>query len=104
MTLQGFAERLRAARAAAGLTQSAVANAFGYTSQTIANWERERTEPCATDLARLAALYRVTADWLLTGRPRLPHRFERASRAACEHGTPIVDRCMACERSEEARA
>lgn len=94
MTLQGFAERLRAARAAADMTQGTVASALGYTAQTIANWERDRTEPCATDLARLAALYRVTADWLLTGRARLPHRFEHP---ACPHGTPVADRCRACE-------
>jgi len=94
MALKGFAERLRAARAAADMTQGNVASALGYTPQTVANWERDRTEPCATDLARLAAVYRVSADWLLTGAARMPHRFERAT---CAHGVPVAERCRACE-------
>lgn len=98
MTVKGFAERLRAARAAANLTQIQVAAALGYRATTIANWERERTEPCATDIARLAALYRVTADWLLTGRPHLEHRFAPSPEPErCAHGVPTRDRCRACE-------
>jgi transcriptional regulator with XRE-family HTH domain len=95
MTLKGLADRLRAARAAADLTQGAVASALGYVPETIANWERNRAEPSASDLARLAVLYRVSVDWLLTGEPRMPHRFERAER--CAHDVPITDRCVACE-------
>jgi transcriptional regulator with XRE-family HTH domain len=95
MVLQGLATRLRMARAAANLTQFAVAQALGYTSTTVANWERSRTEPCSTDLTRLASLYRVSVDWLLTGSPRLPHRFDGCER--CQHGIPISDRCEACE-------
>jgi len=100
MALQGFAERLRAARAAASLTQEQVASALGYQATTIGNWDRARTEPCATDLARLATLYRVSADWLLTGQARLPHRFERRDGATCPHDVPITDRCIACEYPE----
>lgn len=94
MPLQGLAARLRAARAAADLTQVAVAAVFGYTPPTIANWERARTEPSLADVGRLATLYCVSCDWLLTGRARLPHRF---GRERCEHGKPITDRCMPCE-------
>ena len=94
MSLAGFAERLRAARAAADLTQIAVSAALGYTPATIANWEHGRTEPSATDLARLAALYRVSLDWLLTGRAHLEHRFE-----VCPHGVPVAERarCGLCD-------
>lgn len=76
MTSQGTPERLRAARAAAGLTQEQVGRALGVSAQTIANWEHGRTSPSTADVARLAALYRVSCDWLLTGKPRLAHRFE----------------------------
>jgi len=97
MSLKGLASRLRAARAAADLTQGNVAAALGYHVATIANWERGRAEPCASDLARLAALYRVSVDWLLTGASRLPHRFERDAVDRCEHEIPIADRCTRCE-------
>ncbi len=101
MPLVGLAERLRAARAAAKLTQGAVSSALGYTPPTIANWEHARSEPGATDLVRLASLYRVCVDWLLTG-ARMRHRFEVPGAATaridtCSHGTPIAERCMPCE-------
>ena len=90
MPLQGFAERLRAARAAASFTQPQVSSALGYTTDTIANYERGRTEPDLADVARMARLYRVSCDWLLAGTPRLPHRFERDEPATCEHGDRIT--------------
>lgn len=103
MSLQGFAERLRAARAAAALTQGTVAAALGYSETTIANWEHDRSQPSPEDLARLVTLYRVSADWLLSGAPRLPHRFEgpklsNAGRRMCPHDVPITDRCVPCEQ------
>ena len=106
MSLKGLAERLRAARAAANLTQCTVANTLGYKAPTVANWEHDRAEPCATDLLRLATLYRVSVDWLLTG-ARMVHRFEPRPKSvpggdgyvACPHGVPIRDRCMSCERA-----
>jgi transcriptional regulator with XRE-family HTH domain len=97
MALKGLAERLRAARAAASLTQAQVAAALGYQPTTIANWDRGRAEPCATDLSRLATLYQVSADWLLTGQARLRHRF---GQERCPHGVPVTDRCTACEVSK----
>lgn len=76
MFVEGLGERLRAARAAANFTQVYVAARLKCHSATLANWERGRAEPSATDLSRLATLYDVSADWLLTGSP-LKHRFER---------------------------
>jgi len=58
-------ERLRAARAAAQLSQEKVAEKIGVTAQTVASWEQGRTTPNATDLARLATVYAVSSDWLL---------------------------------------
>lgn len=87
-------ERLRAARAAADITQALLGRTLGLTESTIANWERGRSEPGAGDLAGLARALRVSVDWLLTGSP-LPHRFER-----CPHDVPYVDRCVACEAVE----
>lgn len=76
MTLPGFPQRLRTARVAAGLTQSAVAGVIGCSVDTVSNYERGRTEPRLVDIARLATIYRVSCDWILTGSPRLKHRFE----------------------------
>lgn len=90
MHLDGLPDRLRAARAASDFTQKQISEKLGYIQKTIANWERGRTEPCAYDLAQLACLYSVSADWLLTGSPRLPHRFGTA--------VPVcAQRCIACE-------
>lgn len=91
-------ERLRAARAAADITQGDVAEALGCSPNTIANWEKDRSTPCAPDLVKLIRLYGVSADWLLTGIARLPHRFGPPKLSQrCVHGVPFSDRCIACE-------
>jgi len=82
---------------------------------TIANYEAERTAPSLFILGRLAALYRVSCDWLVTGHPRLPHSLSKPHRQVmvrtavapstpglgtierCLHGVPIRDRCPDCE-------
>ena len=70
----GLPGRLRAARAAARLNQRSVARVFGVTLNTIANWENGRSVPSITRIGRLATLYRVSTDWLLTGVAAMPHR------------------------------
>jgi len=71
----GFANRLRAARAAANIQQKAVAAVFSVTPETVANWEHGRATPSAEYIGRLALLYRVSTDWLFTGVAAMPHRF-----------------------------
>jgi len=77
---------------------------------TIANYEQERTAPSLFILGRLAALYRVSCDWLVTGHPRLPHKLsepyrpvERPTVQRCPHGTPYRDRCPDCEQEAKER-
>lgn len=91
------------------MTQVAVSGALGCTTDTVGNYERGRTEPRLSDVVRMARLYRVSLDWLLTGSARLAHRFEGASvkptgangrvieRTRCRHLVPYGDRCKACE-------
>ena len=100
MLIEGFSERLRAARAAAQLTQQFISDELKCTSATIANWEHDRAVPGSDDLARLATLYHVSADWLLTGK-RMPHRFESSP---CPHGGQISERCLECERAAKVTA
>lgn len=69
--------RLRAAREAAKLTKSALANAVGVSNPTATDWEksvdtggiREITGP---NLVRVCEVLEITAEWLLNGRESAP--------------------------------
>ena len=89
MKLPGLPKRLRACRAAADLTQEAVANVLGVTPDTISNYERGRTEPSLADIVRIARLYGVSVEHLVAGSTPTPPR--------CLHGIPAHERCGACE-------
>ncbi len=58
-------QKLKTARAAAGLTQEAVAEALGVSRQTISNWENSRTYPDIVSVIRLSDLYDISLDALL---------------------------------------
>ncbi|GAB4272092.1 MAG: helix-turn-helix transcriptional regulator [Pararhodobacter sp.] len=60
-------DRLAAARDAAGLTQSALAQRLGVRVKTLRDWENDASEPRANRLQMLAALLGVSLRWLLTG-------------------------------------
>jgi transcriptional regulator with XRE-family HTH domain len=89
MQPQDLGRRLRIARDAAGLTQSQVAAALGFSGHTIANWEAERTTPSLADVAALSVLYRVRVGWLVLA--------ESVDPVTCPHSVPLRDRCTDCE-------
>lgn len=60
-----LAEKLRAARKAAGFTQARAAEALDMNMQTISDYERGRTRVPAETLKRLCALYNLTPGELL---------------------------------------
>lgn len=60
--------RLQEARKKAKLTQSQVAEALNVSIQAVSSWETKASTPDLDKLPELAALYRVTTDWLLTGK------------------------------------
>lgn len=61
-----FGSRLRAARQGRGYTQEDAAKQIdGLTASALSNYERGVRDPDTERLARLAALYGVTVDWLL---------------------------------------
>lgn len=68
-----FADRLRQARHAKGMTLVQVAAMFDSTKQSVGHWETGRNMPSAEQIARLAAEYGVLVEWLMTGAK--PHRF-----------------------------
>lgn len=66
--------RLRQVREALGLTQEQMALAVGVVPATIAGWENGRNMLDAVALAKAAARYDFTADWVLLGKiGSLPH-------------------------------
>lgn len=61
-------DRLAAARAAARLTQAALAETLGLTAASVSGWERDEVLPSPAHLVQLADLLAVSIDWLLRGR------------------------------------
>jgi transcriptional regulator with XRE-family HTH domain len=64
---QPLAERLRASRENAGLSQGQVAKVFGYQRPTISEIEAGRRKVSAEELSRFSELYDVSLVWLTSG-------------------------------------
>jgi transcriptional regulator with XRE-family HTH domain len=60
-----FKDRLAQARRAKGLTQKAIGDHFGISSQAVSGWERGTDRPDVDRVGSLAALLDTTTDWLL---------------------------------------
>ena len=65
--------RLRECREKANLSQKYVAISFGVASPSVANWEREKTNPTLDNAIQLADLYGVSLDYLLGRRVKHCH-------------------------------
>ena len=65
--LEQVAQRLRDLRAGTVMTQQDVANAVGVTRRAVTTWETGNRLPRQPFLSRLAALYGVTAGFIVTG-------------------------------------
>ena len=61
--------RLKMLRKAEKLTQEEAAAAIGTKRSNYANWEINRNEPGTDDLQKIAKLFSVSIDYLLTGNP-----------------------------------
>ena len=59
-----FHDRLREARAKAGLTQEQVAGLLGIAKSTYSGYETGKSEPPMSAIANLMRFYSVSADWL----------------------------------------
>jgi transcriptional regulator with XRE-family HTH domain len=80
-----FSQRLRAAREAAKLKQSDVAEHFGISRPTISQWEAGTHRPDQDRFPSLAALLGVTLDWLMNevgDGPGIPARRQAVPSAA----------------------
>ncbi len=67
MAVSGFSARLRAARKQLGLSRRGIAAELGCDVRTLARWERGDFEPNVATIAKLAAIYGVSAHYLITG-------------------------------------
>ena len=62
--LVSMAARIRGARAMQGLNQDDLAYLIGANRNSIANWERGRSEPSAMYFVRLSRVLGVSMEWL----------------------------------------
>lgn len=60
-----FAERLVELRKERGLSQACVARDLGVSLSIVCYWETNKSEPTASNIAKLARYYNVTSDYLL---------------------------------------
>ncbi len=60
-----FAQRLKELRKRSGVSQAALAGLLGVTQQAVGKWESGRATPDPQTLARIAANFSVSADYLL---------------------------------------
>ena len=70
--------RLTRARAAKGLTTAQLARRLGIKTQTLHNWETDRTAPRSNRLAMLAGVLNVSPTWILVGLGEAPTEDEDA--------------------------
>ena len=66
-----FAERLKEARKAKRYSQAEVSKMLGVTQQAVGKWETGRSTPDPQTLARVAAYFKVSTDYLLGCAPAL---------------------------------
>ena len=65
--LNSLGERIAYARERTGLSTAQLARRLGVKSRTLANWERNETEPRANRLVMLAQLVGVAPAWFFEG-------------------------------------
>lgn len=58
-------ERIKRARARAGLTQEQAAESLGVSRQTVSNWENGKTYPDIASVVKMSGLYQASLDMLL---------------------------------------
>jgi transcriptional regulator with XRE-family HTH domain len=61
-----FSQRLQKARKNAELTQEKVSRELGINRSTLAGWETGVSQPSLETLGKLAKLYDVSLDWLIS--------------------------------------
>jgi transcriptional regulator with XRE-family HTH domain len=58
-------DKMNKARRACGMEQADIAHALGVSRAQVSKWERDISEPAATQAVKFASLTGVTLEWLL---------------------------------------
>lgn len=74
--------RIAVLRRSAGWSQSELANRLGISPSAVGMYEQGRRQPSAEGLVRLAELFGVSTDYLLTGRAETPQETAAVREAA----------------------
>ena len=69
-----FAQRLKELRKLNGLSQATLSSLLGVTQQAVGKWETGRSTPDPQTLARVAAYFKVSTDYLPLSPPPLRQR------------------------------
>ena len=72
-------KKLKNARIEAGLTQEKAAEKIDVSSQTISNWENEKSYPDIISVIALSDLYSVSLDELLKGDLKMAEHLEEST-------------------------
>lgn len=75
----GLGSRLKKSRENKRLTQIEVSKKLGISNGTLSGYERDYRDPDTDTLSKLAHLYDVSLDWLLTGRHDSTHQNDNSS-------------------------
>ena len=70
--------RIAALRRAAGWSQAELAQKLQISASAVGMYEQGRREPAAEQLVRLAELFYVSVDYLLTGKPENEQQRQQA--------------------------
>ena len=85
-----LADRLLDLRRKAGYSQEQLADPLGVSRQAISKWEGAQGRPEVDNVVKLAQIYRVSTDFILTGSASVPSvcgRPRRPLRASCRVST-----------------
>ncbi len=70
-----FQEKIYSCRKKAGLSQEELAAKVGVSRQAVSKWETGEADPELAKLKKLAAIFRVSIDWLLSDDPEPEEKF-----------------------------
>ncbi len=86
---EAFANRLRDARKASGMTQKKFAEEMGVSINTASYWENGRTQPMPEKISKIAAALGTTEVFLRTGAQS--DGTEESKKESPEHVTAVVE-------------
>ena len=81
-TGDGLGERLYDLRTKAGYSQEQLAELLGVSRQAVSRWEVGQGKPEIDNVVKLAQIYRVSVDYVLTGEQHVPSVSEVEARPA----------------------